>query len=376
MQIVALPWSAVELGAGPGDVAIIVGLQYFPALVISPFGGVIADRFRRVRVLQATQGAVVIQGCVAAALIVSGLATLPVLAAVAFAFGVVIAIDLPVRQAFMADLVPESDLTSAASLHSTAWNTSRFIGPAFAGLVIALVGVATAFVVSALLLGAVVLSYVKLAARLPHEQGRDVQSDSVFDSLREAIGAVAASRGLRQAFLLGAAGHLLGAQVFQTLAPSFVSEVLGFQGGEYGVFVAVWGFGAVAASYIVTILANNRERWMVAGAFGVAAGLGSLGVVSTAIVAFPVAALIGFMQIVLAQNAVVTIQSAAKGRMRGRVLGVYASALHGVSPLGALAAGAMAEIAGVQAAMVGAAAGLLAVSVTVSIVAARRHTPK
>jgi MFS family permease len=376
MQIVALPWSAVELGAGPASVAIIVGLQYLPALVVAPFGGVIADRLRRVRVLQVTQGAFLILGCVAAGLILSGVATVPVLAGVAFAFGVVTAIDLPVRQAFMADLVPESDLSSAASLHSTAWNTSRFIGPGLAGLVIGLVGVAAAFLVSALMLGAVVLSYFRLAACLPHEQPRHVESVTVLKSLREATDAVAASPALRQAFLLGAAGHLLGAQVFQSLAPSFVSQVLGFQGGEFGFFVAVWGLGAVAASYVVTVFANSRERWMVAGAYGIAAGLGLLGVVGIAIVAFPTACLIGFMQIVLAQNAVVAVQSAAQGRMRGRVLGVYASVLHGVSPVGAVAAGAVGEIAGVQVAMVGAAGALAALALMVSMQSGRREAAR
>ncbi len=372
MQIVALPWSAVELGAGPGEVAIIVGLQYFPALVVAPFGGVIADRFRRVRVLQVTQGAVVVQGCVVAALLVSGLATVPLLYLVALAFGIMTAVDLPVRQAFMADLVPEADLTSAASLHSTAWNTSRFIGPGVAGLVIALFGVSAAFVVSALLLAPVVLSYITLAAGLPHEHERASQSVGVFDSLREAVAAVAASPSLRQAFFLGAAGQLLGAQVFQSLAPSFVSEVLKYEGGEYGLFVAVWGLGAVSASYIVTILANDREKWMVAGAYGVAAGLGALAVVNIPIWAFPIAALIGFAQIVIAQNAVVAVQTAAQGPMRGRVLGVYASVLHGASPLGALAAGAMAEIAGIRMALVGAAAGLVAVTLAASILGSRR----
>lgn len=372
MQIVALPWAAVELGAGPAGVAMIVGLQYLPALFTSLFGGVLADRARRVRVLQLTQGAVVIQGCVVAGLMVSGLATVPVLGVVALTFGVMTAIDLPVRQAFMADLVPESDLPSAASLHSTAWNTSRFLGPGFAGVVIAFLGVSSAFIVSALIFAPVVLSYFRLAAHLPHEQARATESVTVFGSMREALGAVAASPALRHAFLLGAAGQLLGAQVFQSLAPSFVSDILEYRGGEYGLFIAAWGLGAVGASYIVTILARNRERWMVAGAYGVAAGLGSLGLVGVAVLAFPIAGLLGFMQIVIAQNAVITVQSAAPGQMRGRVLGVYASVLHGVSPLGALAAGAMAEIAGVRMAFVGAAAGLVAASLAIAIMARRR----
>jgi MFS family permease len=366
MQIVALPWSAVELGAGPASVAVIVGLQYLPALVIAPFGGVIADRLRRVRVLQVTQGAVLVLGCVVAGLIASEAGTVAALAVVALVFGVVTAIDLPVRQAFMADLVPESDLSSAASLHSTAWNTSRFIGPGFAGLVIAFVGIAAAFLVSALLLGAVVLSYVRLASRLPHERPRHVETASVLQSVREAMDAVAASPPLRRAFLLGATGHLLGAQVFQSLAPSFVSEVLGFKGGEFGFFMALWGLGAVVASYVATLFADRREQWMVRGSYGIAAGLGLLGLAGVAIIAFPIAGLIGFMQIVLAQNAVVAVQSAAAGRMRGRVLGVYASVLHGVSPAGAVAAGIVGELAGVQVAMVAASIALAAVAWTVS----------
>jgi predicted MFS family arabinose efflux permease len=274
---------------------------------------------------------------------------------------VVTAIDLPVRQAFMADLVPESDLASAASLHSTAWNTSRFAGPGVAGVVIALVGVPAAFLLSALLLAGVVLSYSWLAASLPHEQQRDAAPAPGLQSLREALNAVAAAPALRRAFLLGAAGHLLGAQVFQSLAPTFIADVLRYEGGEYGLFVGIWGLGAVAASYIVTILAHDRQRWMLTGTIGIAAGLATLGLMGLPILAFAAAAFIGFMQIVLAQNAVVSVQTAAQGPMRGRVLGVYASVLHGVSPIGALAAGAIAELAGVRVAMLWAAAALAAI---------------
>jgi MFS family permease len=372
MQIAAIPWAAIEIGAGPAAVGMVVGLQYIPALVISPFGGVIADRARRVLLLIGTQSALVAVAVVLAIVVRSGSASIAALGTLALALGIVTAIDLPVRQTFMADLVPAESVASAASLHSSAWNTTRFVGPALAGVVITIIGVAAAFIVSAMMLGLVVASFVGLARNLPHERPLFREATGVFSSIREAIGAASSRPEVRLAFLLAALGHLFGAQVFQTVAPMFVSIELGQGASEYGLLVAAWGFGAVVSSYVSTLLARDRRLWMLTGVTGVAACMGLLALIGSIGPAVICAGGLGFMQIALAQNAVVTVQAASLGEIRGRVVGVYASLLHGMSPIGAILAGLLGELIGIRGAMMAAS---LLLFIAIAVVVAMQRGP-
>jgi MFS family permease len=367
MQMVSLPWAAVELGAGPAALGVIAGLQFLPTLIISPLGGVLADRYDRARILIATQMGSVIQGLGLFALSVSDSTSLPALAMFALSFGVLTAVELPVRQAYVTDLVPRSEVTSAVSLHSTAWNTTRFIGPALAGLVIATLGVAASFLLSAFAQIAVTASLLWLSRHEVHRLPAVVQTKGVLRSLLDGARFAMAEPRIRTTIVLATVGNILGIQVFQTLAPLYVNDLLGLGGGAYGVFMALWGAGAVVASYVVTIAARNRRRWMVGVALGLAAALGALSRIVWPELAFLIAFLLGFTQIALIQNAIITVQVITPDEYRGRIMGLYTTVFQGTSPIGAFVAGALGEAIGVRGAMTVAAvalSGVVMVSMT------------
>ena len=352
MQLVSLPWLAVELGAGPAELGLVVGLQFLPTLVISPLGGVLADRMDRSRVLTITQIGSALQGLGLFWLASSGAATIPALLAFAFSFGVLTAIELPVRQAYLTELVPSDAVSSAVSLHSTAWNTTRFIGPGLAGIIIATLGVAASFLVSAVMAALVAISILWLERHRFHPPRQAQSTSGVLSSLSDGAKFASGEPQIRWALILVTAGGIFGIQSFQTLAPLYVSDALGLGGGAYGAFVAVWGGGAVAASYVVTLMAHGDRRiWLVGGAAGLSLLLAFLAWVGSAPVAFAAVVLLGFAQISLAQNAMVTVQIAAPDEMRGRVMGLYTTVFQGTGPFGAFIAGWLGSVIGVRWAM-------------------------
>jgi MFS family permease len=294
------------------------------------------------------------------------------LAVLALASGLITAIEMPVRQAYLTELVPEEEAGSAVAIHVTAWNTTRFIGPGLAGLCIAAGGVGLAFAAMALAAMIVVLSVLVVERIRTERRPRPVTTSSVLGALREGAAYAWAEPRIRWALVFLATGGIFGIQVFQTLAPLYVSESLGLAGGAYGAFVAISGLGAVVSAYVITYLARgSRWTWLVAGSGGLAVLLAFLSVVSDAPAAFAISAALGVAQVALVQNALVTVQAATPDALRGRVMGLYVTLFQGTQPFGAFFAGWVAEIVGIRGAMLTGAL-VLGIVVVVGTVGLRR----
>lgn len=362
LLFVAIPWYALQLGAGPVELGVVAALQSLPTLFIAPLGGVVADRLHRPRILVACQllSASVAAGLGLAAL--AGAVSVPLLMLGALSLGVVTSLELPVRQAYLTELVPPDLATNAVALHATAWNTARFIGPGLAGLLIATAGIAATFVVAAVMAVAVAGTIVVIERRPWHRRPMAGTSAPVLDSLRE--GATHALRDplIRWALVFVTAGGILGIQTFQTLAPLYATDVLGLRAGGYGALISVWGLGAVVAAYAIAWFSHgDRRPWLVAGGLGMACALGAMALVQAVPLAFVLAILLGMAQIALVQNALISVQQAAPDAMRGRIMGLYTTVFQGFSPFGALMAGVSASLLGVTGAMIAASMALAAI---------------
>ena len=184
MPLVAIPWLAVELGASPGEVGLVTGFFYLPTLFVGPMGGVLADRVDRRNVLVVAQVLASVLAAIVFLLVVSGSQTTPMLLAFSFGFGLLIAFEVPVRQAFMAEMVPRADLSSAASLHATAWNTTRLLGPVVAGLMIAAWGSWSPFLFTAVTSLLVAASFFWMDRYRERGRQRADRSHSILSDLR------------------------------------------------------------------------------------------------------------------------------------------------------------------------------------------------
>ena len=151
MQSIAQAWLVLKLTNSGTALGLIVALQSLPVLVLGPWGGVLADRFSKRRLLVITQLTFAVLALVLGTLVATGVVRLWMVAALAFCFGLVNVIDNPTRQAFVVEMVGESELKNAVTLFSSLVNLSRIIGPTIAGILIATIGLAPCFLLTACL---------------------------------------------------------------------------------------------------------------------------------------------------------------------------------------------------------------------------------
>jgi MFS family permease len=372
MPLVAIPWLAVELGATPAQIGIVTGFFFLPTLVVGPMGGVLADRVERRKVLVGAQ--LFASGLSAAVfmLVATESQTLAILAVASFGFGTLIAIEVPVRQAYMTEMVPKADMSSAASLHATAWNTTRLLGPVLAGIMIATIGPASPFAFAAAASLLVALSFLWMDRYREKGRQRADRSHSVMSDLRAGLAFAMRDPVVRLSLALIWAAAMFGMATYTTLAPLYAQEELGLGADGYGAFLGAAGAGALTAALLVTAFAHgDRRNWLIAGTLSMAALVAAIALAQSTTLVFIFAFLLGASQIVLAQNALVSVHAATPDDLRGRVMGIWVMTFQASSLFGAIFSGWLADLVGVRAAMLAGAFALALVGLAV-IVAIRR----
>jgi MFS family permease len=347
MQSVALPWLVLDLGGSPLQLGLVMAFLFGPSMVIAPLGGVLADRLDRRRTLIVANLVAMLQATALFVLAFTGAVEIWHVYALAVVAGVASAIEMPVRQAFVAELVPREDLVNAIALSSTSFNLSRVIGPAVAGITIALFGVWTNFAVNA-------LSYVSvLTGLLLVDPSRlyATPRPAVFPSIRTSL-----AEGLRYAratpsvlwplVLLGGTAAL--AMNFQTLLPLFTRDALGLDSGGYGAIYATMGVGSLAGSLALAFTAHRRPlmRLIIGGGAAFLLFAFLLGFVRSPLPAFALVIGIGLTSMLMVNTINVTIQNSVPDALRGRVMSLYVTVFAGSAPIGGLFAGVLAEAFG------------------------------
>lgn len=358
MQQVSLPWLVLALGGSPLQLGIVAALEFAPATVLGPLGGVLADRVDKRRALMVTQLAAAVQVIALVILLAAGLISIPLVMLLSLLLGLVNAVDMPLRQSVAAELVPRHQLANAIALNSMAFNTARVIGPAVAGVTIAigatafgsnLAGIGFNFALNALSYAG---SLVTLAL-IDHDAFRQPPPAEarprVLASLREGIGYAVRTPLVLWALVLLAGVSTFGLN-FRVLLPLFAQDELGIDAGGYGALYAAMGFGALCGAVFLAFLHERRVLpFMLIGgtAFVVAELLlaGAPGVLTAAPLVF--AAGLASMLMINTINA--TVQSNVPDELRGRVMALYVTVFAGSTPIGGLFAGFVAEHADARA---------------------------
>ena len=241
MQRVAQDWLILELGGGPVELSIGVGLQSAPALLLSMWGGVIADRAELRRIMLWTQSAFALLSIGLGVLTLSGTTTIWMVYVFAFTLGCINVIDKPARQSFVLEMVDAEGVPNAISLNSSINNASRLVGPAVAGLVIAVTNTGAAFLINAATFVAILIALLAMdASKLVPRTPAPRQRGQVMEGLRYSIG----DRPLRVMLLATLIVSTL-AQNFRVLLPVYASEVFGNGAGGYGFLMSALGLGAL-----------------------------------------------------------------------------------------------------------------------------------
>ncbi|MBV9534373.1 MAG: MFS transporter, partial [Solirubrobacterales bacterium] len=345
MQMTAQAWLVLSLTHSSTKLGLVVALQTLPVLLLSPYGGVIADRMDKRRLMVMLQSAMGIQALALGVLTLTGAVRFWQIGVLAVLLGLNNAFENPARQSFMLELVGGDYLRNAVTLNSVLVNVARTIGPAVAGVLIATAGEGICFLANAASFVAVVASLMTmdrsaLSPTTPAPRARG--------QLREGLRYVRQSRELALPLLMMAAVGCLTYE-FQVSLPVMASSALHAGATGYGFMTAAMGVGAVAGGLLVA--AKGRvgaaQLTVAVSAFGVAMTLAaiapSLGF-ELAALAFAGAASIAFMS---TGNS--TLQLRSEPRMRGRVMSLWFVAFQGSTPIGGPIIGAVIAMAGARA---------------------------
>ena len=352
MQQVSLPWLVLALGGSPIQLGIVAALEFLPSLVLAPFGGVYADRLDKRRAILVTQALASVQVVVLFVLTVTGDITIPIIMVLAFALGLVNAVDMPLRQSLAAELVPRNILTNAIALNSMAFNGARVVGPAVAGVTIAIgtsmfgtatAGVAFNLAINAISYSAVIVSLWRMDPAQIRQPARPDQPQRVLDSLREGVGyAVRTPIVLWSLVLLGVISTF--GLNFRILLPLFTQEVLHLEADAYGALYASLGFGSLAGALTLAFMSERRAIMLMVGG-GLAFGLFelSLSFSRSALLSAPLLVGVGFFSMLMINTVNATVQANVPDGLRGRVMALYVTVFAGSTPIGGMFAGVLAE---------------------------------
>jgi MFS family permease len=339
MQTTAQAWLVLTLTNSATDLGLVVALQTLPVLLLGPYGGVIADRVDKRRLMIVLQSLMGVQALVLGLLTLTHRVTFTDVCVLAVVLGLNNCFENPSRQAFVLEMVGPSDLRNAVSLNSTLVNAARAVGPAVAGLLIASVGTGWCFMINAVSFVAVVTSLTTmdrttLQPAPPTARGRG--------QLREGFRYVARTPELAVPLLMmGLVGML--AYEFQVTLPVAAKQV--FHGGAevYGVMTAAMGIGAVVGGLMTAARGKTGLRAMVMAStvFGVVITFAALAPVLAA--EFVALAMVGYASVSFLSMGNSTLQLATDPQMRGRVMALWSVAFLGSTPIGGPAIGWVTE---------------------------------
>ncbi|MDE2134366.1 MAG: MFS transporter [Alphaproteobacteria bacterium] len=335
MQTVAQAWLVYSLTHSP----FLLGVTSFAAQVtvffIAPFGGMVADRLDRRKLLLLTQSLSMLQAALLAGLTLAGIVQVWEIVALAFGLGFINAFDVPTRQSMTLDMVGPGDLRHAIALNSVMFNLARVIGPTLAGAVIAVVGEGVCFALNAASFAAVLWSLILM--RLPARPSR-VRAHPLRE-IAEGYRFSLASPQIRTSLMLVAVSSCFGAS-YLSLMPAFAHDLLHGDAASYGTLMAGVGAGALIGAYGLSLI---RERWLSLAPVAAAVCFG-LGLIAfshshmmwlSLMLLLPTAASL----ILLGGTTNTTIQIVAGERFRGRVISHYTQSFMGMMPWGSLLLG-------------------------------------
>lgn len=343
MQSVAAGWLVLRLTNSPFLLGAIAAVETLPSLFFSLVAGGLADAFDKRRIAVVTQLLSALQAAALGLLVVTHHASFWSVFWLALFAGVVSAFDLPTRQSLMYDLVGPDDLINANALNSMLFNTARIFGPALAAAIIARAGEAANFFTNAATFTLVI--FALLAMRL---DARSSEAGRPAFSLRQVvdvIGYVARHPVLSRLFV-GLAVYSVFGFNYIMLMPVMARFTLHGDAHTLGLLLTSLGAGALIASLTLAGRGRSRLRTMLALSVCFPLTLIAFGLSTAQPVAFATAALLGFAMVSAVVRFSVYLQTEAGDELRGRVMGLYSTVLVGLAPIGALQAGALAEVVG------------------------------
>lgn len=341
IQSIALSWLVLQLTNSPFALGLVSFAGTAPILALSLFGGVFVDRTDRRRLLICTQSLLLILAMVLAAFTFAHLVSLGHIIVISLLTGIVLAANGPAWQAFIVDLVEPADLPTAIALNSTQFNLSRVAGPSIAGVLLAVVGAAGCFFINGLSFVAVVIALLVIH---PRSSPLKVESGGIWERLKAGLRYVLGHPVLNRLMILTSIITVFGFP-YAVLMPVMAQNVLHLGASGYGAMMAATGLGAIIGSLTIARWGNHipRGRLLLIAGLGFAGSISAFSASRSFLVAVAFLWFLGFFMIAYMTNANTTIQLIVPNELRGRVMSIWTLVSFGLTPIGSLLAGAIAQ---------------------------------
>ncbi|MDN5933898.1 MAG: MFS transporter [Pseudonocardia sp.] len=375
MQRVAQDWLVLDLSGGSATaLGIAAALQFSPILVLSLWGGVLADRVDKRRALMLLQAAMGLCALVLGTAVVTGAVVLWHVYLLCFLLGCFSALDVPVRQSFVPELVGDGQLGNAVALNSLTFNLARIVGPSIAGVLIAVTGTGWVFLINAVSFAAVITGLALMDTSRLH---RPEPVPRAPGQLREGLRYVRGRPDLVAVLALVFLVSTFGINFYMTLA-LLARNVFGLGADAYGLLTTLLAVGSVAGAVLAARRVRRPRLRLVIGSalvFGVLVTLAGLmpTYLLTGIVMVP----LGFAALTFTTAANSTVQLSVEPAVRGRVMGLYILLFLGGTPVGAPLLGVLAEAYGGRSPLVlGGVVTVVSVLVVTAVLAHRAGGPR
>ena len=352
MQSIGQAWLVLQLTHSAWLLGVVGALQFLPVMLLSLFGGVLADRLPKRRVLLFTQSFAMLQAVVLWILVASGHVQVWEVLVLASLLGLTNSFDMPTRQAFVVEMVGREDLPNAIALNSSIFNMARIVGPGIGGLIIAFLGIAPLFLLNAISFVPVIIGLALIRMNELHALTKrsttsvEKSKQSTLQSLREGLAYVVHTPSVLLIIAVIGVISLFGIN-FNVILPLFATDVLHSGALGFGFLSAAFGLGSLVSA--LWLAWGNRKPsvqylLIAALAFSVLEiffALSHLYVLSLILIAA-----VGFAMIAFSANSNTALQTVTPDHLRGRVMSVYMLVFAGSVPLGNLFTGGLAHLYG------------------------------
>ncbi len=347
MQSTALSWYVLNRTHSPFALGTVSTFQFLPVLLLTLFGGVVADRFPKQRLLMVTQTVMALQALSLGIATSTGVATLPLIYLLASVQGVATAFTLPAHLSFVTELVEKPDLPKAVALNFSVQQLTRLGGPAIAGVAIATLGFAPCFFLNSAGYVAVLASLLMMRPNelyRPDTRPRGAVLDELGEVLKYAWSTPDIFMTLAVMLVLGIFGYN-----FQVFTPLIARFVLHTTSVGFGLLNSVQAVGSLVAGLTVAWLGTATRKVVFSGAIAFALVLTALGAASSWFLVAPLLLLLGFTSSVFLSTNNARLQLITPPELRGRMMGLDGLMIAGTTPIGSLIVGGLADEVGVSA---------------------------
>lgn len=340
MQTIAQSWLVLELTHSGTQLGLVTAAQFLPILLFGVWGGVIADRFNKRKILYVTQSAYGILALILGLLVVSNYIQLWMVYVIAACVGLITVVDNPSRQTFVVEMVGPDRLRNAISLNSTIVNMARVIGPSFAAIIIATIGVGDCFLINAVSFVAVImaLAAMRKSELFPIPRAKHDEPGGVIVGIRYVWGDPKLRSTLLMMLIMGTFTY-----EFPVILPLFATVSLHGNATTYSEISAAMGFGAVFGGLYTAGKRKIEQNQIITIAIFFGLAMIFVSVMPSILSALLLTIVMGALSIVFMALGNTTLQLNSKPQMRGRVMSMWAIAFQGTTPIGGPIIGLIAD---------------------------------